>query len=384
LFSRFFCGQENRREGFEMTDEKFMQRALDLARKGYGTASPNPMVGAVVVKNGKIVGEGFHEKPGSPHAEVFALNEAGKKARGATLFVTLEPCNHQGRTPPCTQKVLASGVAEVVCAMKDPNPLVAGGGLEMLAEQGVKTRCGVLEQEARRLNEAFITWICTGRPFVTAKCAATLDGRIATRTGDSKWISNEKSRAFAHWLRFGADAILVGAGTMRADNPRLTVRLEGDAKKNPHKVVIDPNLTTPPDARVLHGDDDSATYLFCGPHAPQGRRAALAGEGAQIICVPEKDGRLALGSVLDELGRRRIASILLEGGAQVLGAAFREGLVDKVFFFFAPKILGGDDGTPITSGAGAGLIADCTQLFDISVHRFDDDVCIEGYIKKEW
>jgi diaminohydroxyphosphoribosylaminopyrimidine deaminase/5-amino-6-(5-phosphoribosylamino)uracil reductase len=363
-----------------MNDEHFMQMALELAVQGRGYTSPNPMVGAVVVRNGVVVGRGFHQLPGGPHAEVHALDAAGAAAQGATLYVTLEPCNHTGRTPPCTAKILAAGIQRVVIGMQDPNPHVAGGGAEFLRSRGIDIRLGVGEAEARQLNEAFVKYIRTGRPFVTAKCAATLDGRMATRTRDSKWITGESARAFAHELRHAADAVLVGVGTIAADNPLLTVRLNDRRLKDPIRVILDTHLRIAPDARVLNHTSAAETWVIAGGGASAKSPGRLIRKGVRVIEAETRDGRVDVGPLMDRLGAMGVTSILIEGGSRVLASAFKAGIVDKVIFFYAPLILGGDDGVPICSGAGAERIKDAIRLDRIITRRFGDDVMIEGYV----
>ncbi len=361
------------------SDRDYMAQALDLARKGEGTTSPNPMVGAVVVREGVVVGRGFHERAGGPHAEIAALREAGERARGATLYVTLEPCNHTGRTGPCTEAVLAAGVARVVAAMRDPNPL-AGGGLERLAAEGVTVSSGLMEAEARRLNEAFISFVTKKRPFILLKAAATLDGRIATRTGDSKWITGPEARAHAHRVRRALDAILVGVGTVLADDPTLTARAPGLSAKNPVRVILDTRLSTPPGSALLRSASESAIWIFCGGDFPQERREALESAGAEVIPAGcDASGRVDLRRVMEILARRSVLSLLVEGGSRVHAAFLAARLADKVHFYLAPKILGGDDGKPVFAGPGPERIADCPELSDVSVHRFGPDIMIEGY-----
>ena len=256
------------------SDADFMRMALNLAREGWGYTSPNPMVGAVVVREGMVVGKGFHQMVGGPHAEVHALEEAGESAEGATLYVTLEPCNHLGRTPPCTRRVIESGIRRVVVAMEDPNPDVQGGGNAFLRARGIKVDVGILEDEARKLNEIFITYVTTRQPFVILKCAATLDGRIATRTGDSKWVSGEKSREFVHYLRHGLDGILVGSGTVLADDPSLTTRREGRKGVDPIRIILDTRLSIPENARILNLDSEAETILVTGETVSEKRKAA--------------------------------------------------------------------------------------------------------------
>jgi diaminohydroxyphosphoribosylaminopyrimidine deaminase/5-amino-6-(5-phosphoribosylamino)uracil reductase len=360
--------------------ETYMKMALALAEKGRGTTSPNPMVGAVIVKNGKVVGEGFHEKAGGPHAEIHALIQAGENAREATLYVTLEPCNHAGRTPPCTEAILKSGIRAVVAGMTDPNPAVAGGGLAFLEQHGLTTTVGVLEDACRRLNEAFVKYVTTGLPFVILKCASTLDGRIATATGDSKWITNSRSREFVHGLRHAVDAIVVGIGTVKTDNPSLTARPAEIQGNDPLRVILDTRLSIPLDAKLLHLSSPSDTLIITSRSVAPEKRKALEKLGARVLAVEARQGRIDLLNLMRELGRMEITSLLIEGGSAVNGSALRAGIVDKVYMFYAPKICGGDDGVPICSGPGVARMDECIHLGNISVHRFEDDIMIEGYV----
>jgi len=365
-----------------MEDSAYMAMALKLAKRGEGFTSPNPMVGAVVVKNNRVVGKGYHKAVGLAHAEVNAIDDAGTEARGATLYVTLEPCNHTGRTPPCTEKILEAGIRRVVVAMADPNPNVTGGGNAYLASRGIDVTCGVLENKALRLNESFVKHVRTGLPFVTLKCAATLDGRLATRTGDSKWITGPRSRQFVHRVRHQVDAIMVGSGTVLADDPSLTTRLKKKRGRNPRRVILDTGLRLPETAKVLRPTPDSDIILVAGPEASVEKKARLTGLGATILEVPLIGGRIDLADLMKRLGKMGILSLLVEGGGSVLASALRDGIADKILFFYAPKILGGDDGVPICRGPGAALISDAVALEHIRVRRFDDDIMIEGYIKK--
>jgi diaminohydroxyphosphoribosylaminopyrimidine deaminase / 5-amino-6-(5-phosphoribosylamino)uracil reductase len=364
-----------------VNDHDYMKLALELAEKGRGWTSPNPLVGAVVVKDDRIVGRGYHQRVGGPHAEVNAIDDAGDQARGATLYVTLEPCNHFGRTPPCTEKILAAGIRRVVVAMTDPNPGVKGGGNTALKEHGLEVTCGICENEARRLNESFITWITTGRPFVTMKCAATLDGRIATRTGDSRWVTGPASRRFVHRMRHGVDGIMVGLETVKKDDPSLTTRLDGETGADPTRIILDSHLAMPVTAKMLHQPSDAPTWVVCGPDAPPERRGALTNRGARVIEVPLKGGRIDLSRLMDQLGGLGITSLLIEGGATVIGSAFAAGIVDKVCFFYAPKILGADDGVPICRGGGPAKMSQSIAVHDLTVFRFDTDVMLQGYLK---
>ena len=364
-----------------MDDRHFMNMALDLAAKGQGFTSPNPMVGAVVVKDDQVVGRGYHKIAGGSHAEVNALEAAGEFAKGATLYVTLEPCNHTGRTPPCTRKILELGVARVVAAMKDPNPIVAGNGAEFLEQNGVQVTTGVCEAQAQKLNEAFIKYVCTGRPFVMAKCAATLDGRIATRTGDSRWVTGESARRYVHQLRHRTDAIMVGINTIRNDDPSLTTRLPGSQGSDPARVILDTHLTISPDARVLQQESAAPTILVAGLPVAENKKRAFEKSGAQVLEVALKNDLIDMNALMEQLGAMELTSLLIEGGSRVLASAFNRAVVDKVFFFYAPKILGGDDGVPICSGPGAELMGECIGIRDIAVHRLGDDVLIEGYVE---
>jgi diaminohydroxyphosphoribosylaminopyrimidine deaminase/5-amino-6-(5-phosphoribosylamino)uracil reductase len=362
-----------------MDHEFFMRMALNLAKKGQGYTSPNPMVGAIIVKGGEVVGRGYHRAAGQAHAEVNAIEEAGIKARGATLYVNLEPCNHTGRTPPCTRKILEGGIRRVVVAMSDPHTK-AGGGAEFLRQHGVDVRVGVCKSQAVRLNEAFVKYVSTGRPFVILKCAATLDGRTATRTGDSKWVTGEKARRFVHRLRHAVDGIMVGIGTVRADNPSLTTRLNRKKGVDPVRIVLDSHLSISPDAGILSLDSDADTILVVGKSVARAKKKKIEKTGVRIIGQPLKGGRIDLKPLMGWLGKEGITSLLIEGGSRVFASALSSGVVDKVLFFYAPKILGGDDGTPICQGAGPALMKDSLPIRNIRVQRFAEDVLIEGYL----
>lgn len=364
-----------------MNDHDYMIRALEQAEKGRGWTSPNPMVGAVVVRDGKIVGRGYHQRAGGPHAEVNAIDDAGDLARGATIYVTLEPCNHVGRTPPCTHKILDAGIRRVVVAMDDPNPGVKGGGNRHLMERGIEVTRGICEEQARTLNEAFSTWITTGRPFVVVKCAATLDGRIATRSGDSRWVTGPAARAFVHRVRHWVDGIMVGVDTVRADDPSLTTRIDGENGSDPTRIILDTHLKMPLSAKMLTQASDAPTWIVCAPDAPADRRSALENAGARIIPAPLKNTRIDLAALMDQLGGMNITSLLIEGGGRVIGSALAAGIVDKVCFFYAPKILGGDDGVPMCRGAGPESMQESIPIHDLSVSRFDADVLLQGYLK---
>jgi len=362
-----------------MDDEYFMKMALDLAKKGQGYTSPNPMVGAVVVKDGKVKGSGYHQSIGLAHAEVNAIEDAGSQTKGATLYVNLEPCNHTGRTPPCTRKILEAGIRRVVFAMEDPNTK-AGGGAAFLKSHGIEVLAGVCEEPAKKLNEAFVKYVHTKRPFVILKCAATLDGRIATRTGDSRWVTGEKARRFVHQLRHAVDAILVGIGTIHADDPSLTTRLDSDTGRDPVRIVLDTHLSISPDARILQLESNSDTILVTGNRVAGSKKRAVEKKGVRIIELPAKNEGIEMQPLLDRLGQMDITSLLIEGGSRVIASALSSGIVDKVYFFYAPKILGGDDGIPMCRGPGPERMKDCIRVQNIHLQRFDDDVMIEAYI----
>ncbi len=359
-----------------------MRLALGLAARGIGRTFPNPMVGAVVVKRGQVVGKGYHRKAGTPHAEIHALEDAGNQANGATLYVTLEPCNHHGRTPPCTHAIIRSGVRRVVVGCGDPNPRVSGGGADYLRSQGIRVDVGILEQKCFRLNEPFIKHVTTGLPLVVAKMAASLDGKIATHLGDSRWISNERSRRFVHELRSTVDAILVGVGTVIADNPRLTTRLPRKKGKNPLRIILDTHLRIPPDSQVVSQTNEAPTLIATGPKPFKKRKMALEGQGVEVLPLPLARGRVSLPELVNHLGNRDISSLLVEGGAEVHGAFFYDNLVDKVYMFFAPKIIGGNSAVPMVGGIGVASVAEALPLRDLRFRQFDGDIMVEGYMEQ--
>jgi len=364
----------------EMNDAFYMKKALALAEKGRGFTSPNPMVGSVVVKGDAVIGKGYHQAVGQAHGEVNALNDAGTTAKDATLYITLEPCNHTGRTPPCTEKILSSGVSRVVVAMEDPNPDVTGGGIAFLRQKGIDVSVGICEKQARTLNEAYIKYVQTKRPFVIMKCAATLDGRIATRTGDSKWISNVKSRRIVHKLRHGVDGILVGSGTVAKDDPSLNTRLGNRAGRDPVRIILDESLSISEKANVLRLQSDSDTILVAGHTASPEKKKRIEKKGVRVLSAFLKNNLIDLDLLMDQLGEMGVTSLLIEGGSRIFTSALSSGIVDKVIFFFGPKILGGDEGFPIFRGPGPALMSESLPVRDIRVRRFDDDVMIEGYL----
>lgn len=359
--------------------EKFMRMALELAGQARGRTSPNPLVGAVIVKDGEVVGQGYHRKAGTPHAEIHALREAGDKSRGATLYVTLEPCSHFGRTPPCSEAVISAGIAEVYVAMQDPNSLVAGRGIKQMREAGLTVHVGLMENEACKLNEIFSKYITTKVPFVLLKSAMTADGKIATGVGHSKWVTGEAARAKVHELRDWYDAILVGVNTVLADNPSLTCRLP-EGGRDPVRIILDSAARTPPEALVLTQESSAPTYVAVTDKAPLDRIKALTAVNAKIIRVSQDlHGRVDLRELLDKLGEMEVTSLLVEGGAEVAASFLDQGLIDKILTFIAPKIIGGRQAPGPVGGIGKVLMSQAIKLNDTCWGRVGDDFFIEGY-----
>ena len=364
-----------------MDDETCMRRALELARMASGRTSPNPMVGAVVVRDGRVVGEGYHRRAGTPHAEVLALQQAGPLARGATLFVNLEPCAHQGRTPPCTRAIIEAGVRRVVAAMVDPNPLVGGKGLEELRQAGIQVDVGVLEKESMRLNEAFAKFITTRRPFVSMKCALSLDGKAATRSGESQWISGDESRARGHELRDRYDAIMVGVGTVIRDDPLLTTRLRVGEGRDPLRIIVDSRCRTPLEARVIKHRSRVPTVIATTEGSPRERREALRQSGAEVWVLRSRGERVDLQHLLEEMGKREIISVLLEGGPTLNAGALEAGIVDKLYFFIAPIIIGGREAPGPVGGEGAARLSAAARVTEVQVERLGEDLLVSGYLE---
>ncbi len=361
----------------------YMGLALDEARKALGRTSPNPAVGAIVVKEGAIVGRGYHEKAGTPHAEVNALADAGSSAEGATLYVTLEPCNHTGRTPPCTQAILHAGIAKVIIGMSDPNILVAGGGADYLQAQGVEVRSGILEQQCRELNLPFIKHSTSGLPWVIMKAGLSLDGKITFSQGKGAPLTGTESHRYVHQLRNRIDAILIGIETARIDNPSLTTRLEGvDDVKDPLRIILDSRLRLPVNARMLTQETSAATWILCGEHASFENEAMLVHAGAKVFRLPvDVNGQIDLPAMLQFLGKKQVTSVLVEGGAQVHGAFYRQALFDELLLFYAPFIIG-DQGTPLIKGYSLLNRCEAPRLFDISSQMFGDDVLFRALVQK--
>jgi diaminohydroxyphosphoribosylaminopyrimidine deaminase/5-amino-6-(5-phosphoribosylamino)uracil reductase len=360
-----------------VSDVAFMRRALEIAERGRGLTSPNPLVGAVVVRDGRVVGEGVHLRVGGPHAEVEALRAAGDAARGATLYVTLEPCAHQGRTPPCVTAVLAASVARVVAAMRDPNPMVVGGGAERLRAAGVAVEIGLLRDEAERQNRAWVTAMRERRPHVTLKAAATLDGKLADLHGASKWITGEAARLRAHRLRAESDAIVVGITTALRDDPALTVRLPEPWPREPLRVVLDTRARLGAGARLIHAGTPARAVVAVGEAAPAAPVAALAAAGATVLRCPTRQGRIDPAAVLDRLFALEVRAVLVEGGGETHAAFVDAGLVDRVALFLAPLLLGGREAPSVVGGAGRELKS-ALRLGALTVTCLGDDVLLEG------
>lgn len=354
---------------------QFMLRALELAEKAKGRTSPNPMVGAVIVRDNTIVGEGFHLRAGEDHAEIIALKQAGENARGATLYINLEPCCHYGKTPPCTDAIVAAGIRKVHMAILDPNPLVQGKGKSILEQAGIKTSVGCCAAQARQLNEVFCYWIDTKLPFVVAKFAMSLDGKIATKTGHSRWISSHESRVFGHKMRNEMDAILVGANTVKKDNPMLTTRLENVEVKHPIRVVMDSKEGLAHDAKIfsesLPGQTILATTL-----------ARNFPKNVEVMVLPENKGGVCIETLLKELGKRGITSLLVEGGGTVLSSFFAHNHVNKILAFVAPMIIGGKDAPSPVGGEGINYIDEAFALQDVQMTRLAEDIVVSGYCKR--
>jgi diaminohydroxyphosphoribosylaminopyrimidine deaminase / 5-amino-6-(5-phosphoribosylamino)uracil reductase len=360
--------------------EQWMRRALELAGKAAGRTSPNPMVGAVIVKNSRVIAEGYHKKVGRPHGEIEALRKAGKRARGAQMFVNLEPCCHQGRTPPCTDAIIESGIKEVFVGMRDPNPVVAGKGIRQLKRAGVAVHSGLLKSECLRFNEVFVKYIQTGVPFVILKSALSLDGKIATSTGESQWITGPEARERVHRMRDQVDAILVGAGTVLKDNPRLTTRLKKGKGHNPARVILDARAEIPLKARVFqHANRDRIIYVTTS-QASALRVNRLKDRGVDIQVIPERNAHISLIKLLKLLGQMEITSVLLEGGSGINASALKEGIVDKAVLFLAPMIIGGESAPGVVGGPGTKDLKQALPIKNMTVTPVGADWMVEGYL----
>ncbi|MEN8164498.1 MAG: bifunctional diaminohydroxyphosphoribosylaminopyrimidine deaminase/5-amino-6-(5-phosphoribosylamino)uracil reductase RibD [Acidobacteriota bacterium] len=362
-------------------DRRWMERALTIARLGEGRTAPNPPVGAVLVNTGKIVGEGFHAKAGEPHAEIFALRQAGDRARGAVAYVTLEPCAHHGRTPPCTEALIRAGVARVVIGCEDPNPRVQGGGAHLLEAAGIDVQSGLCKIECRRLIAPFAHHVSTGRPFTTLKAAVTLDGKTATSTGQSQWISSEPARQEAHRLRNSVDAIMVGIDTAIEDDPKLTTRGIEDGR-DPLRVVVDSTLRLPLESAILHVASPSPTLIATTGKAPQARIDAARATGAEVVVFEgDDDSRVDLEALWKALGEREVQHLLVEGGATLNQAVLESGLAQRMMVILCPLMLGGDDAPGIFRGRGVGKLNDAVRLTGLRARPCGPDVIIEGEVE---
>ena len=363
----------------ENMDRAYMAMALALAQKGAGRVSPNPMVGAVLVKKGKVVGRGAHLRAGEAHAEILALRDAGTHASGSTLYVTLEPCCHWGKTPPCTEALIKAGIKRVVAAVRDPNPRVCGKGFGLLGQAGISVKYGVLEKEAVRLNEIFFHYMRTGTPFGILKVAVSLDGKIATSTGESRWITGEAARLKAHALRAQVDALLVGIGTVLKDDPLLTPR-HIHSSNRPWRVVVDSLARTPIHAKILKPAFGKKTFIAVTPRASKKNIARLSRAGAEILCIPAHQGGVHLKLLMKVLGRKGVTSVLFEGGGEVLASALQEKIVQKAVWFIAPMIIGGRKAPTAVEGQGIQQLSRALHLKDTQVERIHEDIMVTGYL----
>lgn len=362
-----------------------MNRAIELAKGGWGKVEPNPLVGAVIVKDNIVLAEGFHQYFGGDHAEVDALKKIDNRAEGATIYVSLEPCSHYGKTPPCVEAIIKSKISKVVVAMEDPNPLVAGRGIQILREKGLEVVTGVMEKEAKKLNEIFIKYITTQKPFCILKSATTLDGKIASKSRDSKWITGDDSRAYTHHIRNRVSAIMVGVATVINDDPQLNTRLEGiEDVSHPIRVIVDDeSLRIPIDSKVVLTSKLQKTIVATTSKAPIDKIDKLKLAGIDVIITAEKDRQVDLNDLMAKLGERKVDSILLEGGGTLNYSALETGIVDKVMYFIAPKIIGGREAITSIEGEGKEKVDDAFKIDNISLRNFNEDILIEGYVRKE-
>lgn len=364
-----------------LLNEKYMGMAINLAKKGTGKTSPNPLVGAVIVKDGQIIGKGYHKKAGDEHAEITALKKAGAKAENSELYVNLEPCCHFGKTPPCTDAILRSKIKKVTIGMLDPNPLVAGKGISALRGGGVTVEVGLLEEDCRRLNEVFIKYISTGKPFVILKAAASLDGKTATCKGDSRWISNEFSRNMVHQLRNQVDGIMVGIETVIKDDPLLTTRLKKGKGKDPIRIIVDTHLRISSQAKVFNPDSEAKTIVAVGEPLQKNNVGMIEEAGGIILPVKTENNQIDLAALMAALGKMEITSVMIEGGARINASALRDKIIDKILIFFSPRIIGGSEASGIFGGEGIASLKESTALRNLHVRRLRGDFLMEGYLK---
>lgn len=363
------------------SDRHYMKLALNLALKGEGRTNPNPVVGAVVVKSGEVVAKGYHQKAGLPHAEIIALRKAGDMARGADLYVNLEPCCHHGRTPPCTEAIIASGIKKVILGIRDPNKLVSGRGIRFLRKKGVEVVVGVLRRDCEKINEPFIKYITTGRPWVILKSAFSLDGKIATRTGDSRWITGPQARAYAHRLRSRVDAVLVGAETVRLDDPQLTVRPKKKGVQNPTRIVVAGKTNISASAKIFNNAHKERVIYAATASLSLSEKKKIQGIGVEVLIIKRKKDQVDLSLLMGKLGDMGVSSVMIEGGSEISGTAFKEKLVDKVIYFLAPKIIGGKNAPGPIGGQGIAKLKEFVKVKEMSVARLGNDLVIEGNIQ---
>lgn len=361
-------------------DEYYMSLALNLALKGKGKVNPNPLVGAVIVKNGKVIGKGYHERYGKEHAEVNAFNNLSESADNATIYVTLEPCAHYGKTPPCVNKIIENNIKRVVIGAVDDNPLVTGKGIKKLKSAGIEVKVGVLEEECKKLNEVFFKYISTKRPFVLLKSAMSLDGKISTYSGESKWITSKESREEVHKLRNDLMAILVGVNTIIKDNPRLTCRVEDG--RNPIRIVVDSFLRIPMDSNVIK-DKEAKTIIATTKFAKKDKILSLRNSGIEVLVINSKNNKVDLDELMVKLGELNIDSILLEGGSTLNFSALKQGIVDKIQIYIAPKIIGGEKSKTPVDGQGIDKLKNAFKVRNLSYSKVGSDILLEGYIDKE-
>ncbi len=362
-------------------DERYMQMAIDLAKKAEGRTNPNPLVGAVIVKSGRVIGKGYHKKAGDAHAEINALQQAYPKAAGGTLYVTLEPCDHFGRTPPCTDAIINSGITKVAISMKDPNPINNGRGIRTLRRHGIDVRTGILAEEARSMNTPYIKFITKKMPYVTVKVGQSLDGKIATRSGDSRWITSEDSRRYVHALRSTVDAVMVGANTALKDDPMLTSRLPGSKARQPMRIVVDEALSLPLNAKIFSNVYRSPVLIATSRREPAARIASYEKRGARVLVVKSKKGLVDLKELFAILGAEGVMHLLVEGGGELIASVMEEGLADRLLFFIAPKVIGGRSAKTSVEGDGVEKVADALPLQNVRIRKFGKDILIEADIR---
>ena len=365
---------------FSEVDQYFMRRAVGLAARARGRTSPNPMVGAIIVNSNRIVGEGYHKKAGTPHAEPQAVNQAGSYTHGATMYVTLEPCCHWGKTPPCTDMIIQSEINKIFVAIEDPNPIVAGKGIKQIRQAGIEMEVGLCHNEAYQLNEIFIKNIAIKQPFVILKAATSLDGKIATVTGESKWITSSAARQKGHQLRGTVDAILVGIGTILEDNPSLTTRLPNQDSQDPIRIIVDSFCRTPTKAKIFNTESDAKVIVATTQFAPKIRIEELRSAGAEILITNSNEKRVCLKSLMNQLMELDITSVLIEGGSEIHSSALHTGIVDKVIFFIAPKLIGGRNAPGAIGGSGIANLSEAIGIHNWEFKKIGEDLLVEGYL----